>query len=227
MHRRRRGRQLRSRPGRRRPGGARRRRRPAGVAGLLAGARCCRLLAPRPVITAPAFHLGPVRHMEAAEAGYDEGGRGPAAGPDALGDRRLPAVRDQHAGRIVGLGLFGPAESSSSFACADVGRAGRARRALRPPGGGLVNHDLYRRACTREGIELVVMLDEGRSTSITAVRAPPLLLGRDGCRVPAITGAHRPPATVPLYVGRVHPAPPPLVERSARQAISRLASHGT
>jgi hypothetical protein len=39
--------------------------------GLLAEARRAAFLAPRPVITAPAFHLGPVRHTQAAEAGYD------------------------------------------------------------------------------------------------------------------------------------------------------------
>ena len=29
------------------------------------------------------------------------------------------------------------------------------------PGGGLVNHDLYRRACALHGVELVVLLGEG------------------------------------------------------------------
>jgi glycosyltransferase involved in cell wall biosynthesis len=40
--------------------------------GLLAGAQRAARLSERPVITAPAFHLGSVRHMEAAATGYDQ-----------------------------------------------------------------------------------------------------------------------------------------------------------
>ena len=101
-----------------------------------------------------------------------------------------------------------------------MGRARGLDERFALPGGGLVNHDLYRRACAPGGAELIVMLDEGRSTSTTAVRAPRRYSWDEmAAEYLAITGsAHRPPATAPLYVGRVHPAPPSSSARPARRS---------
>jgi glycosyltransferase involved in cell wall biosynthesis len=200
--------------------------------GLLAGARRAASLAPRPVITAPAFHLGPVRHMDAAGAGYDQAAedRLLAETPWEADGYRLFEVSTP-AGSW-GRGLFGPAGESSSLFCPRPiwDELGGLDERFALPGGGLVNHDLYRRACTLADVELVVLLGEGTFHQYHGGAGTTRRYSWDemAAEYQAITGCvHRPPATAPLYVGRVHPALLPLVERSARQAIGRLASHET
>ena len=115
--------------------------------GLVGGARRAATLADRPVITAPAFHLGPTPHMRASETGYDQEAE----------DRLLATVDWQRDGyelfRIstpagsAHRGLFGPmGESSSLFAWRETwNELGGLDERFVLPGGGLVNHDLYRR----------------------------------------------------------------------------------
>ena len=198
--------------------------------GLLAGARRAARLAQRPVITAPAFHLGPVRHMEAAGAGYDQ----------AAEDRLLAETRWEDDGNRLfeistpagswGRGLFGPAGESSSLFCprAIWDELGGLDERYSLPGGGLLNHDLYRRACALEEVELIVLLGEGTFHQHHGGAATTRRYSWDEMHVEyqAITGLpHRPPTNAPLYVGPVCPALLPLIERSARQAINRLARH--
>jgi glycosyltransferase involved in cell wall biosynthesis len=199
--------------------------------GLLAEARRAACLAPRPIVTAPAFHLGPVRHMEAAEVGYDQ----------AEEDRLLAGSGWETDGYRLfeigtpagswGRGLFGPAGESSSLFCprAIWDELGGLDERFRLPGGGLVNHDLYRRACALEGAELIALLGEGTFHQFHGGAATTRRHSWDEMHAEylEITGrAHQPPDNAPLYVGPVRPALLPLLERSARQAIDRLAAHG-
>jgi hypothetical protein len=199
--------------------------------GLLAEARRATCLAPRPIITAPSFHLGPVRHMESAAAGYDQ----------ATEDELLAKTRWEDAGYRLfeistlagswGRGLFGPAGESSSLFCprAIWDELGGLDERFTLPGGGLVNHDLYRRACGLDGVELIVLLGEGTFHQFHGGAATTRRFSWDEMHseYQTITGVpHRPPANAPLYVGPVHPALLPLIERSARQAMNRLATHG-
>jgi len=200
--------------------------------GLLSEARRAASLAPRPVITAPAFHLGPVRHMEAANAGYDQDVEDQllARTPWETDGYRLFEVSTP-AGSW-GRGLFGPAGESSSLFCPRPlwDELGGLDERFALPGGGLVNHDLYRRACALEDVELIVLLGEGTFHQYHGGAGTTRRFSWDemAADYQAITGiAHRPPAVTPLYVGRVRPALLPLVERSARQAIRRTASHET
>jgi len=199
--------------------------------GLLAEARRAASLAPRPVVTAPAFHLGPVRHMQAVDAGYDR----------ATEDRLLAASGWELDGYRLfeistpagswGRGLFGPAGESSSLFCHkrtwdEVGGLDE-RFAL--PGGGLVNHDLYRRACALDGAELIVLLGEGTFHQYHGGAATSRRHTWDEMHAEyeAITGdRHRPPSNEPLYLGRARAALLALIERSARQAIDRLTTRG-
>jgi hypothetical protein len=200
--------------------------------GLLTEARRAASLAPRPVITAPAFHLGEVRHMEAAAAGYDQRAEDEllARTPWEADGYRLFEVSTL-AGSW-GRGLFGPAGESSSLFCPRPiwDELGGLDERFALPGGGLVNHDLYSRACALEGAELIVLLGEGtfhqyHGGAGTTRRFSWHEMAAD---YQAITGiAHRPPATEPLYLGRVPLALLPLVERSARQAARRTARPGT
>ena len=199
--------------------------------GLLAEARRAARLASRPVITAPAFHLGDVPHMRAAEVGYDQ------AAEDELLARsgwladgyRLFEVSTPAAS--WGRGLFGPAGESSSLFCprAVWDELGGLDERFTLPGGGLVNHDLYRRACALPGAELVVLLGEGTFHQYHGGAATSRRHTWDEMHAEyeAVTGGpHRPPANRALYLGPARPALLPLIERSARQAIGRLAGHG-
>ena len=199
--------------------------------GLLEGAGRAALLAPRPVITAPAFHLGPVLHMRAAEVGYNQ---------DAEDDLLAQSGWEADGYRLFevstlagswGRGLFGPAGESSSLFCPRPvwDELGGLDERFALPGGGLVNHDLYRRACGLDGVELIVLLGEGTFHQHHGGAATSRRFSRDEMRADyeAITGApHRPPANSPVYVGPAHPALLPAIERSARQAIDRVAKRG-
>jgi hypothetical protein len=199
--------------------------------GLLAEARRVACLAPRPVVTAPAFHLGPVRHMEAAEVDYDQ----------AEEDRLLAGSGWETDGYRLfeistpagswGRGLFGPAGESSSLFCprAIWDELGGLDERFALPGGGLVNHDLYRRACALEGVELIVLLGEGTFHQFHGGAATTRRYTWDEMHAEyrSLTGGpHRPPDNPPLYVGPARRALLPLIGRSAHQAIDRLAPHG-
>ena len=130
-----------------------------------------------------------------------------------------------------GRGLFGPAGESSSLFCPRSiwDELGGLDERFALPGGGLVNHDLYRRACALHDIELIVLLGEGTFHQYHGGAATARRYTWDEMHAEyrSITGApHRPPTNAPLYLGRVPPALLPLVERSARQALHRLTSHG-
>lgn len=191
--------------------------------GLLAGAVAARALADRPVITAPAFHLGDVPHMRATETGYDQG----------VEDTLLAGCGWREDGyRLFGVstpagssgrGLFGPmGESSSLFTTRELwDELGGMDERFALPGGGLANHDLYLRACGLPGVELVVLLGEGTFHQYHGGAATSRRFGWDEMQADytAIRGtAHRPPPNPRLYVGRVPTAALGFVEASARQA---------
>lgn len=131
--------------------------------GLLAHALLARRLAARPVVAAPAYHLGSVRHMDAAALGHTR------AEEDAL----LAALDWEADGyRLFGAstlaassarGWFAPmGESNSLFMPKTMWlELGGMDEAFSLPGGGLANHDLYHRACDLPGAELVMLLGEG------------------------------------------------------------------
>jgi hypothetical protein len=197
--------------------------------GLLAEARRTARLASRPVITAPAFHLGPVRHMEATDVGYDQEAEDRLLAEAAWESDGYGLFEISTPAGSWGRGLFGPAGESSSLFCPRPiwDELGGLDERFALPGGGLVNHDLYRRACALHGIELLVLLGEGTFHQYHGGAATSRRHAWDEMHAEyqAITGVpHRPPTNAPLYVGTVRPALLPLVERSARQAIKRAAA---
>jgi glycosyltransferase involved in cell wall biosynthesis len=198
--------------------------------GLLAEARRAGCLAPRPVITAPAFHLGPVRHMQAAEAGYGQAAEDRLLADSGWEDDGYRLFEISTPAGSWGRGLFGPAGESSSLFCfrSIWDELGGLDEQFGLPGGGMVNHDLYRRVCALAGVELIVLLGEATFHQFHGGAATSRRYTWDEMHAEyqAIAGmAHRPPDNRPLYVGHVRPALLPLVERSARQAINRLVSH--
>jgi glycosyltransferase involved in cell wall biosynthesis len=199
--------------------------------GLLATARLATRLASRPVITSPAWHLGPVPHMRAPEVGYDQ----------TAEDAMLAGTGWEEDGyRLFDVacfagsssrGLFGPmGESNGLFLLRETWDAlGGLDERFAMPGGGLANHDLYRRACELDDVELVVMLGEGTFHQYHGGAATSRRFTWDEMHADyqAIRGVpHRPPTNVPLHLGTVPPAALPHVERSARLAIERNARLG-
>jgi hypothetical protein len=198
--------------------------------GLLAGARRAMRLAERPIVTAPAFHLGSVRHMDAAAAGYDQVAEDEllaGSGWEADGYRLFGIST---LGGSSGRGLFGPmGESSSLFARREVWNdlAGM-DEAFALPGGGLANHDLYRRACGLPGVELVVLLGEGTFHQYHGGAATSRRFTWDEMQAEyeQYRGVpYAPPPNRPLYVGAMPAEALPVVEWSARRAIDHLRYH--
>jgi hypothetical protein len=196
--------------------------------GLLATARIASHLATRPVITSPAYHLGATEHMEAAGSGYDQ----------RVEDELLASTRWEHDGYELltistfagssGRGWFGPmGESSALFMPKELWRElGGLDERFALPGGGLVNHDLYRRACACPGVQLVSLLGEGtfhqfHGGAATARRLTWEEMHRE---YEVIRGErYLPPENEPLYVGRVPTAALPHVARSVELASERRA----
>ena len=199
--------------------------------GLLAEARRAAGLAPRPIITAPAYHLGSVRHMEAAEVGYDQAGEDRLLAESGWETDGYRLFEVSTPAGSWGRGLFGPAGESSSLFCPRSiwDELGGLDERFALPGGGLVNHDLYRRACGLDGVELIVLWGEGTFHQYHGGAGTTRRYSWDEMHAEyqAVVGvAHRPPANAPLFVGRLNPALLPLVERSARQAINRMTTQG-
>jgi hypothetical protein len=195
--------------------------------GLLAGARLASRLAKQPIIAAPGYHLGSDRHMAAPDTGYDESSE----------DRLLTDVDwDDDGYRLFeistlaassGRGWFGPmGESSALFMLRETWRElnGLDER-FELPGGGLVNHDLYRRACGLEGGQLIVLLGEGTFHQFHGGAATSRRLGWDDMHAEYVSlrgERYRPPTNAPLYLGGIPASTLPHLEQSVRLALKRV-----
>jgi glycosyltransferase involved in cell wall biosynthesis len=196
--------------------------------GLLATARLAFRVAERPVITTPAWHLGPVTHMRASEVGYDQAAEDEllAGSGWEIDGYRLFAVSTLSGSS--GRGIFGPmGESNGLFMRRSTWSELRGldeRFAL--PGGGLANHDLYRRACALDGVELIVLLGEGTFHQFHGGASTSRRFSWDEMHTEyeAIRGRpHRPPQNRPLYLGTVPGSLLPHIAHSTGLAIHRLA----
>ncbi len=128
-------------------------------------------------------------------------------------------------------GWFGPmGESSSLFMPADLWRElGGLDEAFELPGGGLVNHDLYRRACTLDGVQLVVLLGEGtfhqfHGGAATSQRFTWPEMQADYQRLRGCT--YQPPQTPALLLGHVPPSTLPHLETSIAWVRKQRAARG-
>lgn len=197
--------------------------------GLLALAARSAGLAPVPVVATLGWHLGPVRHMDAATAGYDQRVEDDLlAGLDWRGDGYRLFEVSTLAGSSA-RGWFGPmGESSALFLPRPLWDAlGGLDEAFALPGGGLVNHDLYRRACERADTELVVLLGEGTFHQYHGGAATSGRFGWDEMHADYQArrgGPYRPPPDEALYIGRVPTAALVHLEESVRWALRRAAS---
>ena len=197
--------------------------------GLLLDARLAIRLGERPIVATPGYHLGPTRHMQAGAEGYDQ----------STEDQLLSDVDWQADGYRLfeistlagssGRGWFGPmGESSALFLPRDAWQEldGLDER-FELPGGGLVNHDLYHRACALEGARLIVLLGEGTFHQFHGGVATSRRLGWDEMHAEyvAIRGeTYRPPTNRPLYLGDIHSSALRHLDQSVQLALKRRKS---
>jgi hypothetical protein len=131
--------------------------------GLVARSFAAAMMSPSPIVASLAFHLGDALQMVSSQSGYDQ----------QVEDRLLASI-DWHANGYElfaisvlaassSRGWFGPlGECNSLFMRRrEWDRLGGYDVAFDRPGGGLANHDVYRRACDLEDTELFLILGEG------------------------------------------------------------------
>jgi hypothetical protein len=194
--------------------------------GLLADARLAIRLAERPIVATPGYHLGFTRHMQAQDEGYDQ----------ETEDRLLRDAEWEADGYRLfeistlaassGRGWFGPmGESSVLFMSHPMwNELGGLDERFELPGGGLVNHDLYRRACALEAARLIVLLGQGTFHQFHGGAATSRRLSWDDMHAEyvAIRGVpYRPPTNQPLYLGAVPSSALPHLEESLELALKR------
>ncbi len=183
--------------------------------------------AQRAVLTAPAWQLGT---WVAGERASDE---------RASEDAALARIQWEDDGYELftvstpagssSRGLFGAmGESSSLFMSRALWRElGGLDERFSLPGGGLVNHDVYRRACRLPGAQLVVLVGEGTFHQAHGGAATSGRIGRaemweDYARIRG--EPHRPPTNEPVYVGRVPKQYLPYLRASLERAEARRSA---
>jgi hypothetical protein len=194
--------------------------------GLLATARRAAQLGERCVITSPAYHLGDVPHMHARDAGYDQDAEDALLAATGWLEDGYRLFGAAVLGGSSSRGWFGPmGESSALFMPAAMWReVGGLDERFSLPGGGLVNHDLYQRACALPGAELFVLFGEGTFHQFHDGAATSRRLSWDDMHAEyqAIKREpYHPPENAPCFVGSLAAAALPHLERSVELARER------
>jgi glycosyltransferase involved in cell wall biosynthesis len=192
--------------------------------GLLAHALLANRLMDRAVIATLGWHLGPVVHAQAADVGYDQ----------AAEDRLLDEVQWEADGyRLFEVselaasssrGWFGPlGESNALFLTRDMWtELGGLDESFATPGGGKLNHDLYRRACDLERARLIVLLGEGTFHQIHGGATTSGRHDKGMEEYESLRGElYTPPVIEPIYLGTMPPHAFPHLEHSVKWAVER------
>jgi glycosyltransferase involved in cell wall biosynthesis len=189
--------------------------------GLLAYALLARRVVDRAVIATLGWHLG-VLHARAAEVGYDQ----------ATEDRLLDETQWEADGyRLFGIselaasssrGWFGPlGESNALFLARDMwSELGGLDESFVTPGGGRLNHDLYRRACELERARLIVLLGEGTFHQIHGGATTSGRYDKGMEEYERLRGErYTPPVIEPIFLGTMPPHALSHLEHSVRWAV--------
>jgi glycosyltransferase involved in cell wall biosynthesis len=188
---------------------------------LIASATC-----PRPVIASLGFHLGSQPQRRAIKAGYDAGAE--AALLDEIGweedgyrlfDISVPAVSSNKGW------LVPPLESNALFMPTELwSELGGFAEEFSAPGGGMVNLDLFARACELPDSRLIILLGEATFHQVHGgVATNDLTTSFAEMRVEyeRLRGhPYQRPTVQPLLLGELRSRALPAFERSLRQAAS-------
>jgi hypothetical protein len=192
--------------------------------GLLHHSLTAHRLTDRAVVATLGWHLGSEPHMRAEEVGYDQSAE----------DRLLAETDWESDGyRLFSISTFAGSSRRGWFGTLDESNALFMHRTMwreldgfderfELPGGGALNHDLYRRACALEGSRLVVLLGEGTFHQIHGGALTSRSYPREHALAEYATIKGAPlelPPFDPLYVGTVPPQTLPHLEYSVRWAI--------
>jgi hypothetical protein len=130
--------------------------------GLLAAALRASRLHQRPVIGTIAFHLGPKPQMESVREGYNQAVEDALLAQSGWEDSGYRLFDISSLAGSSSRGWFElPDETNALFLTAEHWRAlGGYDRRFVSPGGGLVNLDMWRRACDDLSGELIMLLGE-------------------------------------------------------------------
>lgn len=175
--------------------------------GLLEHALVASLMHPRPVIATLGFHLGDEPQQRAVQAGYDE---------EVEAELLERAAWEQDGYRLFDISVPGlssvggwlnvPAESNALFMPAALWRElDGFDEAFRSPGGGLLNLDLFARACELSDSRLIILLGEatfhqvhgGATTNNPEARFPDLFSEYEEIR----GRPYARPSPEPLFLG--------------------------
>lgn len=195
---------------------------PGLLSTALKGARA----ADRAVVASLGWHLGAVRHMDATDSGHDQETEDQLLAQSGWEDDGYRLFEIATLAGSSARGWFGPiGESSALFlprrSWHDLGGLDEA---FDLPGGGLVNHDLYRRACEADGSRLVMLLGEGTFHQFHGGAATSGLFTWDEMHAQYVGlrgRPYRPPDDVPLFVGRMNRFALRHVEESLRLVRGR------
>ncbi len=176
----------------------------------------------RAIVATLGFHLGHEPQQQAIQAGYDEAAEArllERVGWEEDGYRlfevSVPAISSSGGWLVV------PAESNALFMLAEMwAELGGFDEGFGSPGGGLVNHDLFVRACELPRSELLMLLGEatfhqvhgGISTNELAVRMDDLYAEYEALR----GRAFQRPTRQPLFLGRLRSSALEAFARSVR-----------
>jgi hypothetical protein len=193
--------------------------------GLLMRALQARKLADRPIVASLGWHLGEARHIDAHAQGYDQD----------VEDRLLDRIEWERDGyRLFDVstlaessarGWFGPTGESNGLFMPKAmwNELGGFDERFVMPGGGLSNHDLFRRACELPRAQLIVLLGEGTFHQIHGGIATSGRIGWNEMHAEYVSLRGRPylpPANERLYLGTVPDAALSHVEHSVAWALA-------
>jgi hypothetical protein len=194
--------------------------------GLLAAALAAARLATRPLIATLAWHLGPGSHMEAATTGYDACAEDRLLNESGWEEDGYELFALSSLAASSRRGWFGPlSESNALFMPHSMWEElGGVDERFALPGGGLANHDLFRRACDLDDAQLIVLLGEGTFHQIHGGAATSGRITWADAReeYEELRGhAFAPPTNEPLYVGHMPHTAIVHMEHSVRWALDR------